>query len=106
MWDGIKSAFTGVDWEGLFAHVTNDRLIELATHPYGMGALLALLVVTVACKWRLMFVAIAGALGIALLARYTLDGAQTGPSGNILAFAGGGIAVAAFAIYYLFIREE
>ncbi len=106
MWDSIANLFARVNWDALLSHVTNDRLIALATHPYGMAALLALLVLTVVCKWRLLFVAIAGALAISLLARHTLEGSQTGPSGNLLAFAGGGVAVAAFAIYYLFIRED
>jgi hypothetical protein len=106
MWERIQDTFASVDWNGLFENVSNDRLVALFTHPYGMVGLGVLLVLTVVLKWRVMFVAIAGALLVALLTRYTLVSDQVGPDKTVLLFAGGGVAVGAFVIYYLFIRED
>ena len=59
-----------------------------------------------ACRGRITFVAITGALLVSLLTRYTLIGSGEGPDRTVLLFAGGGVLVGAFIIYNLFIREE
>lgn len=106
MWDSLREAITSVDWKGLFENVSNERLVALFTHPYGMAALGVLLLVSVLLKWRLTFVAISAALAVAFIARTTLSGVQEGPNRNVLLLAAGGVAVGAFVIYYLFIRED
>lgn len=106
MWEGIQEKFGSVNWEGLFENVSNDRLVALFTHPYGMAFLGVLMAVSVLLKWRITFVALAGGLLVSLLTRYVLVGETTGPDRTLLLFAGGGVIIAAFIIYNLFIREE
>lgn len=106
MVERIQHLIHSVDWSALMEKVSNDRLVALFTHPYGLAALGVLLVLCVVLKWRILFVAVTGALLVGLLTRYTLAGPQTGPNRNLLLFAGGGVAVGAFVIYYLFIRED
>jgi hypothetical protein len=106
MWERIRDSFAAVDWETLMEHVSNERLVAMFTHPYGMAALGVLLVLSVIVKWRLVFVGITAALLVSLLMRYTLAEEITGPDRTVLLFAGGAVAVGAFIIYYLFIREE
>ena len=106
MWERVRDSLASVDWNGLLENVSNDRLVAFFTHPYGMAGLGVLLLLTVILKWRLMFVAIAGALMGSVLARYILAGPQAGPNRTIFLFVGGAVAVGAFVIYYIFIREE
>jgi hypothetical protein len=51
-------------------------------------------------------VGISASLLVSLLMRYTLADHIDGPDKTVLMFAGGAVAVGAFVIYYLFIREE
>lgn len=106
MWESLRESFSAVDWKALFENVSNDRLVAFFTHPYGMAGLGALLLLSVLLKWRVTFVAISAALGVSFLARTTLAGVQDGPNKNVLYLAAGGVAVGAFVIYYLFIRED
>ena len=106
MWQGIQERFASVDWEGLFENVSNDRLVALFTHPYGMAFLAGLMLVSVLLKWRITFVVLTGGLLISLLTRYVLVGESTGPDRTLLMFAGGGVVIGAFIIYSLLIREE
>ena len=106
MFQGIKEKFASVDWAALMENVSNDRLVELFTHPYGMAGLGVLMLISVLLKWRITFVALTGCLLVSLLTRYALVGETTGPDRTVLMFAGGGVAIAAFIIYNLFIREE
>jgi len=106
MWDSLRDAVTSVDWNGLMENVSNEKLVALFTHPYGLAALGVLLVLSVFLKWRFTFVAISAALAIAFVARTTLAGVQDGPNRNVLYLAAGGVAIGAFVIYYLFIRED
>lgn len=106
MWQRMLDKFNAVDWEGLFENVSNDRLVALFTHPYGMAFLGVMMVISVLLKWRITFVALTGGLLVSLLTRYVLVGETTGPDRTLLLFAGGGVVIAAFIIYNLFIREE
>jgi len=106
MWESIRDAVTSVDWNGLMEHVSNEKLVAFFTHPYGLAGLGVLLVLSVLLKWRVTFVAISAALAVAFVARTTLAGAQDGPNRNVLYLAAGGVAIGAFVIYYLFIRED
>lgn len=106
MWERLRNTFSSVDWNALFENVSNERLVAFFTHPYGLAALGVLLLLSAILKWRVTFVVIAAGLGIAFLARSTLAGPQDGPNRNILLLAAGGVAVGAFVIYYLFIRED
>lgn len=102
MWEKLAST----DWNALLEQGSNDRIVAFFTHPIGFGILGAVLLLSIVLKWRLTFVVIGGALGVAALARYTLTGSETGPGKGMFFFAGGAIAIAGFVIYYLFIREE
>ena len=106
MLERIRDTFSSVDWNGLMEHVSNDQLVALFTHPYGMAALGVLLLISVLLKWRVTFVVISAALAIGFVARTTLAGVQDGPNRNVLYLAAGGVAIGAFIIYYLFIRED
>ena len=106
MLERIRDALTSTDWNALLEPVSNDRLVAAFTHPYGLAALAAIWLISILCKWRIVFVAITGALMVSLLVRYTLVGDQVGPDRTVFLFAGGGIFVGAFIIYYLFIRED
>ena len=106
MWERLKDSLASVDWNALMENVSNDRLVALFTHPYGMAGLGVLLLLSILLKWRLVFVAIAGALMVSLLVRYVLVGPQSGPNRTLYLFAGGAVAVGAFVIYYVFIRED
>ncbi len=106
MWESLRNRFETVDWEALGAQVSNERLVALFTHPYGMAGLGVLLLLSLLLKWRVTFVVIAAALAVSFLARSTLSGVQEGPNRNLFFFAAGGVAVGAFIIYYLFIRED
>lgn len=106
MWESLRSRLDSIDWEALGAHVSNERMVALFTHPYGMAALGGLLLLSLLFKWRVTFVAISAALAVSFLARTTLSGVQEGPNRNLFFFAAGGVAVGAFIIYYLFIRED
>jgi hypothetical protein len=106
MWERVRDSLASVDWKGLLKHVSNDRLVALFTSPYGIAGLGVLLLLSLFLKWRLMFVAIAGALMVSLLGRYVLVGPQEGPNRTIYLFVGGAVAVGAFVIYFVFIRED
>ena len=106
MWQGIQERFASVDWEALMESVSNDRLVELFTHPYGMAGLGVLMLVSVLLKWRITFVALTGGLLVSMLTRYVLTGESAGPDRTVLMFAGGGVAIGAFIIYSVLIREE
>ena len=106
MFDTVREWFASVDWNALFANVTNDKLIALFTHPYGMAGLGVLLVVSLVLKWRVTFAVLAGALALSFVVRSTVAGPQSGPNKNILLLSGGAVVVGAFLIYWLFIRDE
>lgn len=106
MWQRIQEKFASVDWEALFENVSNDRLVELFTHPYGMVALGVLMLVSVLLKWRITFVVLTGGLLVSLLTRYVLVGENSGPDRTVLIFAGGGVVIGAFVIYSLLIRDD
>jgi hypothetical protein len=106
MWERLRETFSSVDWNALLENVSNERLVAFFTHPYGLVGLGVIIVLSLLLKWRVTFVAVSAALGIAFLARSTLAGVQDGPNRNILLLAAGGVAVGAFIIYFLFIRED
>lgn len=106
MLESIRHTFSSIDWSILSENLSNDRLVGYFTHPYGMALLGVLMLVSVLCKWRLVFVVISAALAVSFLARYTLAGEQVGPNHNLLLFAGGAVILGAFIIYFVFIRED
>ena len=106
MWQRIQETFASVDWEALFENVSNDRLVEMFTHPYGMAALGVLMLLSVLLKWRITFVVLTGGLLVSLLTRYVLVGESSGPDRTVLIFAGGGVVIGAFIIYSLLIRDD
>ena len=106
MWQGIQEWFDSVDWATLFENVSNDRLVALFTHPYGMAFLGVLMLVSILLKWRITFVALTGGLLISMLTRYVLTGESTGPDRTVLLFADGGVVIGAFIIYMTLIQEE
>ncbi|MDW7712539.1 MAG: hypothetical protein SCH98_18910 [Deferrisomatales bacterium] len=106
MWENLREAVASVDWRGLLENVSNERLVAFFTHPYGLAGLGLVLLLSLILKWRVTFVVISAALAVAFLARSTLSGVQDGPNRNVLFLAAGGVAVGAFVIYYLFIRED
>jgi len=103
---GIRESFEARDWQGLLENFSNDKIVAFFTQPLGIGILVALMVLSVIYKWRIFFVLLAGSLAVSFLVRSTLTGTETGPNKTLLVFAGGGVAIGAFAIYYLFIRED
>ena len=106
MWQGIQDKFSSIDWEALGEQVSNDRLVELFTHPYGMAGLGVLMLLSIFLKWRVTFVVLTGGLLISMLTRYTLVSETTGPDRTLLMFAGGGVVIGAFIIYSILIRED
>lgn len=106
MLDWIRETIASVDWSAFSEHLANDRLVAYFTHPYGMAAIAVLLLVSLLCKWRIVFVALSAALAISFLTRYSLAGHNMGPSRHLFLFAGGAVVIGAFIIYFLFIREE
>ncbi len=104
--DGIREWLSEVDWQALLEQVSNDRLVALFSHPYGLAALGALMLLALFMKWRITFVVVAAGLAVGFLARYTVVGAQGGPNRSLFLFAGAAVAVGAFIIYFLFIRED
>jgi hypothetical protein len=95
-----------VDWQALLENVTNDRIVAFFTSPYGLAALGAFVLLSLAMKWRVMFVVIAASLAISFVTRYSLAGHEEGPSRHLFLFAGGAVAVGAFVVYFLFIRDD
>ncbi|MBI5018624.1 MAG: hypothetical protein HZB55_24485 [Deltaproteobacteria bacterium] len=106
MGDGIGSWFGSTDWKALLEHFSNDKIIAFFTRPAGLGLLAVLLIISILNKWRVLFVTIAATGAICFLARSTLTTGEVGPSRTLFVFTGGGIAIAAFIIYFLFIRDE
>ncbi len=106
MLDRIREALTSVDWSLFSEHLSNDQLVAYFTHPYGMAAIGVMLLISLFCKWRIVFVALSASLAISFLARYSLAGHGVGPSRHLFLFAGGAVVIGAFIIYFLFIREE
>jgi len=106
VWERIQDWFSRIDWDALLEHVSNERLVALFTHPYGMTALGVLLLVSLLLKWRVTFVVLAAGLAVSFLTRYTVGGEHGGPNRTLFLFAGGAVALGAFIIYYLFIRED
>ncbi len=106
MLERIREVFSSEGWKALSEQLSNENLVALFTHPYGMAALGVLLLISVLCKWRFLFVGISGALLTSIVIRYTIAGQQDGPNKNVLLFAGGAVAVGAFVIYFLFIRDD
>ncbi len=101
MLESLKS----VDWEALLEHVSNDRIVAIATSTWGLIALGLLLVLSIVLRWRLIFVFLSASFGVGLLAHTTvLESTALGK--KLFVFAGGGIAVAAFVIYQLFVKDE
>jgi Na+-transporting NADH:ubiquinone oxidoreductase subunit NqrB len=103
---GIREAFEARDWQGRLENFSNDRIVEFFTRPLGLGIIATLMVLSIVYKWRILFAFLAGSLAVSFLVRSTLTGAETGPNKTLLAFAGGGVVIGAFIIYYVFIREE
>jgi hypothetical protein len=106
MFDRIPQWFGAADWVTLLDRFSNDKIVAFFTRPWGLGLLGALAVASIVFKKRVLFVVIAAALAISCLARYTLAGHDEGPNKSMFLFAGGAIAIGAFIIYFLFIREE
>lgn len=106
MWDRLVQTLASADWNRWLEQVSNERLTALFTQPLGLAALGVLLLLSAVLKWRILFVVLSGALAVSLLARYTLGGVPAGPDRTLFAFAAGGVAVGAFVIYFLFIRED
>jgi hypothetical protein len=102
MWDNPSA----VDWKALLEWGSNERIVALFTHPIGLAILGGVLLLSILLKWRVTFVVISAALGVAVLARSTLAGGTSAPGRSMFFFAGGAVAIAAFIIYYLFIRED
>jgi hypothetical protein len=106
MLDGIRARLAAVEWQQLLEHASNERIIALFTSPLGLGLLGGLLLLSALLKWRIAFAVMAASLALSFIARSTLTDTSVGPSAGMLAFAGGCVAVGAFVIYYLFIRED
>lgn len=106
MLERVPLWFGAADWDTLLDRFSNDKIIAFFTRPVGWGILGAILLVAIVLKQRILFVAIAGALAVSFLTRYTLTGHEAGPSKTLFLFAGGVVAIGAFVIYFLFIRED
>jgi hypothetical protein len=106
MLERIPQWFGAPDWDTLFERLSNDNIISFFTQPIGMTLLGALMLASVLFKKRILFVVISAALAVSFLTRYTLAGHQGGPNKTMFLFAGGVIAIGAFVIYFLFIRDE
>lgn len=106
MLDRIPQWFGAADWDSLLDRFSNDKIVAFFTQPWGLGLLGALLLASIVFKKRVLFVVIAAALAVAFLARYTVAGHAGEPNKAMFLFIGGGIAIGAFIIYFLFIREE
>jgi predicted membrane channel-forming protein YqfA (hemolysin III family) len=103
---GSGDWFQSTDWKELLEHFSNDKIISFFTRPVGLGVLGVLLLLSVVNKWRVLFVVISGTMAVSFLVRSTLATGQVGPGRSLFVFAGGAIAIGAFAIYFLFIRED
>lgn len=106
MGGGIRGWLNSVDWQGLLERGSNDRIVNFFTGTYGLALLGVLLLLSVVYKWRIMFVVIAASLALSFVTRYSLTSQEVGPNKTLFLFASGGVAVGAFVIYYLFIRED
>jgi predicted membrane channel-forming protein YqfA (hemolysin III family) len=106
MGGGSGDWFHSTDWEELLEHFSNDKIISFFTRPVGLGILGALLLLSIVNKWRVLFVVISGTMAVSFLARSTLASTEVGPGRSLFVFAGGAIAIGAFVIYFLFIRED
>jgi hypothetical protein len=106
MFDRIPLWFGAPDWDTLLDRFSNDKIISFFTQPIGMGLLAALMVASIVFKKRVLFVVMAATTAMSFVARYTLAGHEGAPNKTMLYFAGGVVAVAAFVIYFLFIKEE
>lgn len=105
MLDRVAELWNSVDWQTLLEHVSNEKILAALTHPYGLAAIGVLMLVSLFMKWRVTFAVLAGGVGVAFLGRYATAG-QGGPNRQLFLFAAGAVAVGAFLIYYLFIRED
>ena len=106
MFEGIRNRLASVDWTGLLERFSNDRIVAFFTSRYGLGCLGLILLLSIIYKKRVLFVVIAASLAVSFVVRYSLAGHELGPSRHLFLFAGGAVAVGAFVIYYLFIRED
>ena len=106
MLDNVPLWFGSSDWDTLLERISNDNIVAFFTRPVGLGLLGALLLASIAFKKRVLFVVMSAALAVSFLTRYTVEGHQDGPNKNLFLFAGGAVAISAFIIYFLFIRDE
>jgi len=105
VFDRLTDLWNQIDWGSLLKYVTNERIMAALTHPYGLAAIGVLMLLSLFMKWRITFAVLAGGAAVAFLGRYVTAG-EGGPNRQMFLFAGGAIAVGAFLIYYLFIRED
>ncbi len=106
MLDGIRAKLAESDWQGLLEQVSNERIVAAFTSPWGLAVLGAILLASVLLKWRITFVVVSAATAIGFLARSTLSEEIVGPNRGMFGFIAGGVAIGAFIIYYVFIRED
>jgi hypothetical protein len=105
MLESIKEWFAEIDLEPIMEHLSNDSLIEYATHPIGIGLAVAIIVFTIFMKWRIMFVSFTGVLAGIFVVRYTMTNTG-GPNQYIFLFIGGGVILAGFIIYFTLVSDE
>lgn len=102
----LLESLKAVDWQQYLSHVTNDKIVEFFTSVYGLATLGGLLAISLICKWRIFTALILGGIGVCLVAKFTLSEEIMGPDKSVLLFAGGGVVVGAFLIYFLFIQDD
>lgn len=106
MLENVPRWFGATDWDVLLERFSNDNIVAFFTQPLGLGLLGVLLLSSMLFKKRVLFVVMAAALAVSFVTRYTLEGHQDGPNKNLFLFAGGGVAISAFVVYFLFIRDD
>ncbi|MFA5516535.1 MAG: hypothetical protein WDA20_09640 [Desulfuromonadales bacterium] len=105
----LSSLLQNLQSERVMAYIEQLDVQQLVENPVLLGAIGVLALVSLIMRWRLLLVAVMSVTGFVWLIHYVQQqGTElTGlGSNNLLLFVGGGVALIALVIYYLFVKAE
>lgn len=105
MFDSISNFLSGADANANLDQFSNDNIINTITSPTGLGIYIAIAVLMVYMKQRILFLLMVCVMGGIFITRYTLTDTD-GPNVTMFGFIGATVILAIYVIYTAFIREE
>lgn len=93
----------------LVATIQDLKLGDLIHNPWFLGSVLALAILALIMRWKVLLTTILGISGFVWLVNYTLErGTNLDSASNptLLVFVGGGAVIIGLVIYLLFIKTD